>query len=43
MEKVFGNGYAYITILKSVFPDRQIRDVCTDAVNDLNKIMIEVK
>ena len=43
MERVFSNGYCYITILKSVYPDREIRDTCTEACTELSKIIIEIK
>jgi hypothetical protein len=38
-----GNGFGYVTILKSVHPEKNIRDVCTDSVTELNKLSIEIK
>ena len=43
MERNFGNGLAYMNILKSVYPDKEIRDVCTNSVSQLNKLAIEIK
>lgn len=43
MDKVLGNGYCYINILKSVYPDKEIRDASSDAVAELNKLAIELK
>ncbi|CAF0714449.1 unnamed protein product [Brachionus calyciflorus] len=43
LERNLGNGYCYINILKSVFPDKEIRDTSKDCVADLNKLSIELK
>lgn len=43
LDKNLGNGLCYINILKSVFPDKSVRDTSSDAVADLNKLVIELK
>ena len=43
MEQSFENGCNYINILKRVFPNRNIRDVCTESTEKLNKMKIELK
>ena len=43
LETLFSNGYSYINIIKSVFPNKDIRDASKDAITDLNKLSIELK
>ena len=43
MERLFGNGASFVNILKSVHPDKEIRDACNEAVSELNKLSIELK
>ena len=43
MERLFGNEYCFINILKSVYPSKAIRDACKDSVTELNKLSIELK
>jgi hypothetical protein len=43
MERLFGNDYNYINIIKNVFPSKEIRDACKDATTELNKLSIEIK
>jgi hypothetical protein len=42
-EKKLGNGFAFINILKNVFPDKGTRDALVDFVVKLNKFLIELK
>jgi Zn-dependent oligopeptidase len=43
LEKDFGNGLCYLSFLKSVHPEKEIRNACNEAVSELNKLGIEIK
>lgn len=43
MERLFGNDMCFINIMESVHPEKEIRDKCTEAVTELEKVMIEIK
>ena len=43
MEQYFENGYNYINILQHVYPDKQIRECCTNAIKEINTMKIEIK
>lgn len=42
MERLFGKDMCFINIMESVHPDKDIRDKCTEAVTELEKVMIEI-
>lgn len=42
MERLFGKDMCFINILESVHPEKEIRDKCTEAVTELEKVMIEI-
>ena len=43
MEQSLENGYNYINILKRIYPNQSIRDICTESYNQLNQMKIEIK
>jgi Zn-dependent oligopeptidase len=43
LERVFGNAACYIGLLKSVHPDKEIRDKCNESITELDKFSIEIK
>lgn len=43
MEQLLNNGYNFVNILKRIHPNKNIRDVCTMLINQLNGINIEIK
>lgn len=43
LERLFGNDVSFINIVKSVHPDKEIRDKCTESITELDKLSIEIK
>lgn len=43
LERVFGNAACYIGLLKSVHPNKDIRDKCNESITELDKFSIEIK
>ena len=42
MERLYGNDMCFINIVKAVHPDKEIRDKCTEAMTELEKVVIEI-
>ena len=43
MERIFRKDASLLTLLSEVSPDKNIRNACTDAIQELNKFSIEIK